>query len=65
MNLIIDRFEGEYAVVELPDKTFVTIPKKALPEEAKEGDIITITVNNSETEKRKKKIRKLADDLWE
>mgnify|MGYP001182008488 CR=1 FL=1 len=65
MNLIIDRFEGEYAVVELPDKTFVNIPKKALPEETKEGDIITITVNKGETEKRKKKIRKLADDLWE
>ena len=65
MNLIIDRFEGDYAVVELPDRTFVNIPKKALPEEAKEGDIITITVNKSETERRKDNIRKLADDLWE
>jgi hypothetical protein len=43
----------------------VNIPKKALPEEAKEGDIITITVNKSETERRKDNIRKLADDLWE
>jgi hypothetical protein len=65
MNLIIDRFEGDYAVVELPDRTFVNIPKKVLPEEAKEGDIITITVNKSETERRKDNIRKLADDLWE
>ncbi len=65
MNLIIDRFEGDYAVVELSDRTFVNIPKKALPEEAKEGDIITITVNKSETERRKDNIRKLADDLWE
>jgi len=65
MNLIIDRFEGGYAVVELPDRTFVNIPKKALPEEAKEGDIITITVNKSETERRKDNIRKLAEDLWE
>ncbi|MCG1011648.1 DUF3006 domain-containing protein [Tepidanaerobacter sp. GT38] len=65
MNLIIDRFEGEYAVVELPDKTLANIPKKALPEEAAEGDIITITVNKRETEKQKEKIRKMADDLWE
>jgi hypothetical protein len=65
MNLIIDRFEGEYAVVELPDKTCVNIPKKALPEEAAEGDIIKIAVNKREAEKRKNKIQKIADDLWE
>jgi len=65
MDLIIDRFEGEYAIVELPDKTFVNISKKALPVEAKEGDIITITVNKRETANRKNKIQKLANDLWE
>jgi len=65
MNLIIDRFEGEYAVVELPDKTLANIPKKALPEEAAEGDIITIAVNKIETAKRKEKVRKMVEDLWE
>lgn len=65
MNLIIDRFEGEYAVVELPDKTLANIPKKALPQEATEGDIITIAVNKIETAKRKEKVRKMVEDLWE
>ncbi|HHY41550.1 MAG TPA: DUF3006 domain-containing protein [Thermoanaerobacterales bacterium] len=65
MNLIIDRFEDEYAVVELPDKTFANIPKKVLPQEATEGDIITIAVNKIETSKRKEKVRKMVEDLWE
>jgi len=65
MNLIIDRFEGEYAVVELPDKTFVSIPKKAIPEEAKEGDVITVTVNKKETDSRKNRIQRMARDSWE
>lgn len=65
MNLIIDRFEGEYAVVELPDKSMVNIPKKALPADAGEGDIIQVIVNKSETEKREEEIKKLAQDLWQ
>ncbi|HHY03795.1 MAG TPA: DUF3006 domain-containing protein [Thermoanaerobacterales bacterium] len=65
MKLIIDRFEGEYAVVELQDKSMVNIPKKILPAEAGEGDIISIVIDKDETEKRKQEIQKLAEDLWE
>lgn len=38
---VIDRFEGEYAVLETDDGT-VILPKKELPPEAKEGDILVL-----------------------
>ena len=55
MKLIIDRFEGEYAVVELQDKSMVNIPKKILPAEAGEGDIISIVIDKDETEKESRR----------
>ena len=39
-ELIIDRFEGSYAVCENADKSFVSIPKYKLPLESKEGDCL-------------------------
>ncbi|MBQ3416736.1 MAG: DUF3006 domain-containing protein [Ruminococcus sp.] len=43
MRVIIDRFEEEFAVVELPDQTMLHVPK-ALFENAHEGDAAEITV---------------------
>ena len=37
MFIVIDRFEGEYAVVETEDSKMFNIPKSLLPD-AKEGD---------------------------
>ncbi len=65
MRVIIDRFEGEYAVVELPNRIMYNIPRAILPPEAKEGDVIDIRVDKEETKKRKNKMRSLMDDLWE
>ncbi len=62
MRVIIDRFEGDFAVVELPDKSFADMPK-ALIEGGKEGDVVDITINHGETENRKKEIRNLLDDI--
>jgi hypothetical protein len=31
MQCIIDRFEGEFAVVELPDRTMVNMPRILVP----------------------------------
>lgn len=63
MKIIIDRFEGDYAVCEIEKGKFVNIPKILL-EDAKEGDTVTITVDKSETEKRSKKIENLMNDLF-
>jgi hypothetical protein len=64
--LIIDRFEGDWAVIEFGQTTF-NFPKKLLPKEAKEGDVIAISVSidRKATSKREKNIKKLADRLFE
>lgn len=64
IKVIIDRFEGEFAVVETEDKEMLNIPHKLLPD-ACEGDVVTITIDKDETEKRKKNIKNLMNDLFE
>jgi hypothetical protein len=64
-RLIVDRFEGEYAIVELPDKTMINILKTILPDEAVEGDIIEIRIDREETKNRKDQIKNLVNELWE
>ncbi len=53
--LIIDRFEGNFAVVET-DSGMVNIPKADMPNGAKEGDILNIVIDSCETASRKKRI---------
>ena len=68
MQIIVDRFEGEFAVVEYENKDkklcFVNIPKVIIPD-AVEGDVIDITVNKDETKKRENNIKNLMDSLFE
>lgn len=63
MKITIDRFEGDMAVVELPDMSFINVPRKLFPG-AKESDVVDVSIDNSETEKRKKKITGLMDELF-
>jgi len=69
MKGIIDRFEGDYAVVELEDGKMLNINKIKLPTGVEEGMTIhiseVITIDKAETLKRKKEIEKLTEDLWE
>lgn len=44
---IIDRYGGNWAVVEYEDKTF-NFPKKLLPENAKEGNVLSFNVQIDE-----------------
>lgn len=64
MKVIIDRFEGEYAVVELEVGKFVNVPKTLIPD-ASEGDVIKIEVEKKETEERKKHIQDLMNSVFE
>lgn len=52
MKLIIDRFEGEFAIVEIPDGQIINCPKVLLPADAKEGSILNIAVDNDATNKK-------------
>jgi len=42
--LIIDRFEGDFAVLELEDYSFVNMPKKLIPTDSKEGTVLSINL---------------------
>lgn len=64
MKVIIDRFEGEFAIVELPDRSTVDMPKKLIPQDAKEGDVLVIDIDKNATEERRKRIQKLMEELW-
>lgn len=66
---IIDRFEGNFAVVEFEDRT-EDIPKEILPEDCRVGDVVSfidnkITVDKAETLKRKEEIDDLINELFE
>jgi len=62
--LVLDRFEGEYALIEMNKRIF-HIPKSFIPKGAKEGDVvqIQITVDKDATAKLKESTGKKADDL--
>ncbi|MBD8922980.1 DUF3006 domain-containing protein [bacterium] len=64
MKVIIDRFEGDYAVVEIEIGKYVNIPKILIPY-AKEGDIIKIEIDKKETLERKKHIQELMNNVFE
>lgn len=61
MFYTIDRFEGDYAVLEDDDENRVNVKKALLPEMAKESDVLDFdgeayTVNAEETEKRRQSV---------
>ena len=70
MKGIIDRFEGDYAVVEFEGRKMVDIHRKDLPTGLKEGDAIRSTdggyvIDEVETERIRKETKGMFDKLWE
>lgn len=70
MRGIIDRFEGDFAVVEFEGRQMKDVPKEELYPEAREGDVILLVngqyqVDQKETQKRKVEIAKLTETMWE
>lgn len=63
MKVILDRFEGDYAILELDVGEVVSVPK-VLVKDAVEGDVIKISIDKDETSKRKKKIEELMNDVF-
>ena len=70
---IIDRFEGEYIVVESEDKIY-SVKKDISKENLQEGDVVNLEIKNKsivsikknlrETKKRKEYIVNLTKDMW-
>ena len=69
MKIIIDRFEGDYAVCETEPGKTINILKVDIPKEAKEGDILKKTdngycVEKEETEAKRKEIKQRMNRLF-
>ena len=64
MKWIIDRFEGDFAVVECDGRCF-NLPEYALPKDACEGDVVEVMVNKSETGKAKNDAENLLKSLFD
>ena len=67
--LIIDRIEDGIAVIEDEDSRF-EVPVSMLDGNVKEGDAVisengVYVPDKSATEKRRREIQKLQDDIWE
>ena len=65
--MIIDRFEGEYAVVET-EQGIVNIPRCYLPESAREGDVLnysngSYSVDTYETNSLREEVRNKLQNL--
>ena len=59
MQLVIDRFEGKFALCQKPDRSMLKIPRRMIPSGALEGDVIqvsedTISLDQGATAARKK-----------
>lgn len=66
MFWVIDRFEGDFAILVADDRAVVQFPKANLPAGLKEGDVLRLdlAVDEAETERRRAQIAKEAEDLW-
>ncbi|WP_050606305.1 DUF3006 domain-containing protein [Clostridium niameyense] len=70
MKGIIDRFEEEFAVVELESGETMNIPINKMPKGIREGVVINIfgrriSIDESETKKLSKDIDKFIEDMWD
>lgn len=69
MRYIIDRFEGDTAVLEDENKKFLNVPKSILPEISDEGDCLVFKdgkyiIDKETTKKLKREISDLMDELF-
>ena len=69
MRLVIDRFEGEYAVCEFENGEYIDVSKVDIPQEAKEGDVLIKTdngycVDKTATESKRKEIKERMNRLF-
>jgi len=62
VRVIIDRFEGEYALVEMEDGSMVPVTARLFPG-AREGDVIEIRIDRAETARRRQLIAELKQKI--
>ncbi len=64
MKWIVDRFENDYAIIELEDGTLVNVLKCALPKDISEGDVIRLEIDKGETDEKREDMKKRLKNLF-
>lgn len=69
MKGIVDRFEGEYAVIEMDGETR-DVKRNLIADSVRVSDVVILKNgkwerDSDETLKRKKEVKKLMDSVWE
>lgn len=64
MKVIIDRIEGGFAVVELENGSHFNLPTGLIPEGAKEGSVIDISLDKASEKKKRRDISRLENKLF-
>ncbi len=64
MDVIVDRIEGDYALVEIEKGKMCNLPIELVPD-VKEGDVVTIAINKDKTKDRKKTVEELMNSVFE
>ena len=64
---IIDRFEGDWAIIETENRHTFNLPRCVLPTGIKEGDVISIQVGIDlvATKERTDKSKRMLDNLFD
>lgn len=63
MEAIVERIENEMLILELSDRSSIKFSRALLPE-AKEGDVVKISVNDEKTSEKKDKIIERMNKIW-
>ena len=63
MEMMIDRFEGDFAVVLCKDTAY-NMPRALIPAGAKEGDVLRLLIDTAKTEEVAKEIKQLMEEVW-
>ncbi len=64
---ILDRFEGEWAIVETESRQTFNLPRSVLPPDVKEGDVLSLQVGIDliATKERTEKSKGSLDNLFD
>jgi len=64
---IIDRFEGDWAIIETENRQTFNLPRFVLPPGIKEGDVLSIQVGIDlvTTKDRAEKAKRMLDNLFD
>ncbi|MCO1603288.1 DUF3006 domain-containing protein [Desulfosporosinus nitroreducens] len=64
---VIDRFEGDWAIIETDNRVTFNLPRSVLTADLKEGDIINILVSldSEATKQRSKNAKSLLENFFD